>query len=128
MRQVCRRGYLNAAAFTAPAPGTYGNVGYNSIVGPRYWEWNEAISRQFQIREQQRIEIRAEAFNVTNSFRPGLPGTNFGSPNTFGRILCSAANTTAQNNGTGCAAPGQPPAGPTSGGPRILQFALKYVF
>jgi len=120
--------YLNAAAFAAPAPGTYGNVGYNSIVGPRYWEWNEAISRQFQIREQQRIEIRAEAFNVTNSFRPGLPGTNFGSPNTFGRILCSAANTTAQNNGTGCAAPGQPPAGPTSGGPRIMQFALKYVF
>jgi len=60
--------YLNAAALAAPAPGTYGNVGYNSIVGPRYWEWNEAISRQFQIREQQRIEIRAEAFNVTNSF------------------------------------------------------------
>src|SRR5206468_9043803 len=120
--------YLNPAAFASPAQGTYGNVGYNSIVGPRYWEWNEAITRQFQIREQQRIEIRAEAFNVTNSFRPGLPGTNFGSPNTFGRILCSAANTTAQNNGTGCAAPGQPPAGPTSGGPRIMQFALKYVF
>ena len=116
--------YLNGAAFTAPAPGTYGNVGYNSIVGPRYWEWNEAISRQFQIREQQRIEIRAEAFNVTNSFRPGLPGTNLGSPNTFGRILCSAANNSTQNNGNGC----QTGMGPTSGGPRIMQFALKYVF
>src|SRR3989442_2667133 len=116
--------YLNAAAFTAPAPGTYGNVGYNSIVGPRYWEWNEAISRQFQIREQQRIEIRAEAFNVTNSFRPGLPGTNLGSPNTFGRILCSAANNSTQNNGNG----GQTGMGPPSGGPRIMQFALKYVF
>src|SRR6266581_1017792 len=120
--------YLNLAAFAIPAPGTYGNVGYNSIVGPRYWEWNEAISRQFQIREQQRIEIRAEAFNVTNSFRPGLPATVIGNPNTFGRILCSAANQTAGNNDSGCAPGGQQGQGPTSGGPRILQFALKYVF
>jgi len=120
--------YLNPAAFAAPAPGTYGNVGFNSIVGPRYWEWNEAISRQFRIREEQRIEIRAEAFNVTNSFRPGLPATVTGNPNTFGRILCSAANQSTGNNGSGCTSGGLLGQGPTSGGPRILQFALKYVF
>jgi len=112
--------YLNGAAYAVPAQGTYGNVGYNSVVGPSYWEWNEAVSRQFKVQEGQSIEVRAEAFNVTNSFRPGNPGTTFGNANTFGRILCSAANASA----TGCTAG----SGPTSGGPRIMQFALKYVF
>jgi carboxypeptidase family protein len=96
--------YLNAAAFANPAPGTYGNLGQSTIVGPAYWDWSEAVSRQFQVREGQRIEFRAEAFNVTNSLRRGNPGTTTGSANTFGRI------TSSQN------------------GPRILQFALKYIF
>jgi hypothetical protein len=113
--------YFNAAAFAIPDVGTYGNVGNNSVVGPRYWAWDEAVSRQFQIREGQRIEIRAEAFNVTNSLRPGNPGVTLGNANTFGRILCSASSASAT---TGCT----PGAGSTSGGPRIMQFALKYVF
>src|SRR5207237_4397239 len=117
-------GYVNPAAFALPATGTYGNVGFNSIVGPSYWEWNEAVSREFRVRENQAIEIRAEAFNVTNSFRPGNPVTTLGNPNTFGKILCSAANASTNNNGSGCSAG----SGPTSGGPRILQFALKYSF
>jgi hypothetical protein len=120
--------YLNAAAFAVPSVGTLGNVGYNSIISPSYWEWNEAVSRQFQVREGQKIEVRAEAFNLTNSFRPGYPGTNLGNANTFGRILCNAASTLGNNSGTGCTPPGQIGAGPTSGGPRIMQFAVKYVF
>jgi len=96
--------YITAAAFTAPAVGTYGNVGNNSIVGPGYWDWSEAVSRQFQIREGQRVEFRAEAFNVTNSLRAGNPGVTLSNANTFGRILSS------QN------------------GPRIMQFAIKYIF
>lgn len=104
--------YFNSAAFAAPAPGTYGNVGQSSVVGPGYWDWSEAISRQFQVREGQRIEFRAEAFNVTNSLRRGNPGNVFGNPNTFGRVLNSAAGAN----------------GNTGGGPRIMQFAIKYVF
>ena len=62
------------------------------------------ISRDFRIKEGQRLEIRAEAFNVTNSLRRGNPGVTLASANTFGRILSS------------------------NGGPRIMQFALKYAF
>jgi len=120
--------YLNINAFAVPVVGTYGNVGQNSIVGPSYWDWSQAISRQFRIRESQTIEIRAEAFNVTNSFRPGNPSTILGNPNTFGKILCSASGTTGEGTlGTGCVQPGQTGVNP-SGGPRILQFAVKYVF
>jgi len=68
-----------------------------------------------------------EVFNVTNSFRPGLSAV-FGNPNTSGRILRSAANQSTMNNGSGCTSGGQQGQGPTSGGPRILQFALKYMF
>ncbi len=96
--------YLNKAAFANPAPGTFGNAGRNSIVGPGFWDWSEAVSRQFQVREGQRLEVRAEAFNVTNSLRRGNPGVTSGNTNTFGVINTSAV------------------------GPRILQFALKYVF
>jgi len=96
--------YLNKVAFATPAPGTFGNLGRNGIFGPGYWDWSESVSRQFQLREGQRLEVRAEAFNVTNSLRRGNPGTTSSNANTFGVINSS------------------------TGGPRILQFALKYVF
>jgi hypothetical protein len=95
--------WLNPAAFALPDLGTYGNVGYNSIVGPAQWSFDMAVSRQFRFRETQRFEVRAEAFNVTNSFRPQNPATALNNTATFGQIR------TAQD-------------------PRIVQFALKYVF
>jgi hypothetical protein len=114
--------YLNPAAFAIPALGTYGNVGQSTIVGPGFWEWDEAISREFQVGEQKRLEFRAEAFNVTNSLRPGNPNVILTAPNTFGRILCSAANNNTNGAG-GCSTTAQ-----AFGGPRIMQFALKYFF
>jgi hypothetical protein len=94
--------YLNIAAFAAPEPGTLGNVGRSNIVGPGTWAFDLALSRVFRFRETQRFEFRAEAYNVTNSFRPGTPNSTI-TNNTFGVIR-------------------------TSSDPRILQFALKYVF
>jgi hypothetical protein len=105
--------YLNPAAFKLPATGTFGNVGFGSIAGPGWWQFDAAISRSFQVRESQRVEFRAEAFNVTNSVHYNLSPngsnsannglvTNFNSGN-FGQI------TSAFD-------------------PRIMQFALKYVF
>jgi hypothetical protein len=44
-----------------------------------------ALSRVFAVREAQKLEFRAEAFNLTNSLRPGNPATNF-NQNTFGQI------------------------------------------
>jgi len=104
--------WLNPGAFVQPAPGTYGNMGLNNVLGPGFWEWDEAVSRQFGIREGQRLEIRAEAFNVTNSVRFGNPGVSLSNAATFGRITGSAAGLN----------------GNTGGGARVMQFALKYVF
>jgi carboxypeptidase family protein len=105
--------WFNPAAFAQPQTGTYGNVGANSVFGPGFWEWDEAVSRQFAIREGHSIEVRAEAFNVTNSVRFNNPNQALSNPSTFGKINSSAASLFN---------------GATGGGPRTMQFALKYVF
>ena len=94
--------YLNPAAFALPAMGTLGNTGVASVAGPGYWQFDAALSRSFQVREMQKIEFRAEAFNLTNSMQMNDPDTTLNS-NTFGQVL-SARD------------------------PRIMQFALKYFF
>ncbi len=94
--------WFNPAAFALPAAGTYGNMGVGSLRGPGYWDWSQSISRRFPVAEGHQIEFRAEAFNVTNSVRLGSPDTTLSS-GTFGKITSST-------------------------GPRIMQFALKYIF
>jgi hypothetical protein len=94
--------FLNAAAFANPALGTFGNMGVGTVVGPGTWQFDLGLSRMFQFRETQRLEFRAETFNLPNSFRMNNPETNFNS-NLFGRV------NTAKD-------------------PRIMQFALKYFF
>jgi hypothetical protein len=103
--------WLNPGAFAAPAPGTFGNLGVGAILGPGFWEWDAAVSRQFRIREGQNFEVRVEDFNVTNTFHPGNPGTTTSSANTFGLITTDAT----------------PPAATTAPA-RVMQFALKYSF
>jgi hypothetical protein len=82
-----------------------------SIFGPAFWEWDEALSRQFRIREMQTIEIRVEAFNVTNSLRPGNPNLTLSAASSFGTITTDATPPSA-----------------TTAPARVMQFALKYVF
>jgi len=107
------QGWLNRNAFSASVPaGTFGNLGRSSVPGPTTWEIDTALSRIFRVREGQTVEIRGEAFNLTNSFRScigcvgGLQGgtsvTVRNSPQ-FGQI------TVADD-------------------PRIVQVAAKFVF
>jgi hypothetical protein len=103
--------WLNQAAFAAPALGTFGNLGQYAVFGPAFWEWDQSISRDFTIHEQQRLQVRFEAFNVTNSLRLGSPGLSSGASSTFGFVTADATPPSA-----------------TSAPSRVLQFALKYAF
>jgi hypothetical protein len=94
--------FLNPSAFAIPSMGTLGNMGRYNIRGVGEWAFDTSLSRTFQFRENHRLEFRAEAFNLLNSFRPGNPNTALNS-STFGVIR-------------------------TAHDPRIMQFALKYVF
>ena len=79
-----------------------------------FWEWDQAITRQFPIREKVRMEFRAEAFNLTNSMRLGAPNATVSG--TYGQVTSDQATTGA---GTGLTA---------GTGGRIVQFALKFLF
>jgi len=91
----------NRAAFAVPALGTYGNAGFFSVPGIGTWTLDAAISRSFAF-GNRRIEARLEAFNVPNAVRANNPTGTITNVN-FGRI------TVVQE-------------------PRIMQFAIKYVF
>ena len=60
--------------FRPPAPGTYGNLGYNNLKGPGIFQLNVALSRTFPIGEKMTIQLRAEAFNLPNHLNAFAPG------------------------------------------------------
>jgi hypothetical protein len=95
--------YLNRAAFALPTPGTFGNLPANSVKGPGFWAVDLGMSKLISVTERQRIELRAEAFNLLNNFNWGNPNTVLDSAQ-FGRITTNA------------------------GTQRIMQFAVKYEF
>jgi hypothetical protein len=66
--------YLNPAAFHAPAPGTYGNLGYDALKGPLFDNWDVALQKNIAIHEQIGLEFRAEMFNAPNHLSPFVIG------------------------------------------------------
>jgi len=122
--------WLNPDAFAAPALGTFGNLGMNSLRGPSFWQWDFALSRQFNVREGQTVELRFEAFDATNSFRPGAPNITSSTRATFGLIQSDATPPGGVNGpaGTGSGGVGTITGSSTNAPARVLQFALKYVF
>jgi hypothetical protein len=110
--------YLNPAAFASPNPAGQGNVGRNSIMGPGNWGLDMGLARVFQVKENQKLEVRAEAYNVTNSFRPGCPSGSTGAAG--GSCPVGGVNAQYNSNVFGQIR--------NSLDPRIMQFALKYMF
>src|SRR5207248_2633965 len=99
--------YLNKAAFTQNAVGTFGNVGRNAFRGPNYYNLDLSLSRNFQLYERLKLQMRLEGFNVFNHPFFGTSGgsgfTTTLSSGTFGNA------TTAYD-------------------PRIFQVAAKFSF
>ena len=84
---------LNINAFSDPVPGTYGNVGRNSMYGPRSVAMDASVLRNFAIRENTVLEFRLEGFNIFNHPNFSTPDSNIDDPN-FGMSL--SANPSRQ--------------------------------
>jgi hypothetical protein len=109
-------GYFNPSAFTsAPTGGIYGNgtgfgdSGVGMVLGPGQFNWDISIVKTTRIGEHQSLIFRTEFFNAFNhaqfinpvlTYAPSTPTQ----PSTFGEITATSVN------------------------PRIMQFALKYIF
>lgn len=106
--------WFNASAFTLNQPLTFGNAGRNIITGPPFKNFDFALIKDTRVAEAANIEFRAEFFNVFNHPNFALPANIESAPN-FGAI--SQTPDVAQNN-----------VGLGSGGPRLIQFGLKFSF
>ena len=92
--------------------GTFGNAGRNIIEGPGYKTWDTSFVKLFPIKEQKRLEFRAEFFNILNH-------VNY----LFGQFGAISAEPTPLELGQ--AGFGFPLA---ARNPRQVQFALKFYF
>ncbi|HEV3483607.1 MAG TPA: TonB-dependent receptor [Candidatus Acidoferrales bacterium] len=103
-------------AWTTPVAGTGCTVTVNggvyacsrplTVEGPGLLGVDTSLERSFRIVENQSLVFRWEVFNLPNYVNLGTPNTSissFKNPGTFGLIT-------------------------TAGSPRIMQFALKYIF
>jgi hypothetical protein len=100
--------WFDPSVFSAPAPGTWGNLGHDALRGPGRDNWNMSLFKNFAFTERARLEFRVDAFNIWNhtqfigNVNQGGIDTNLGDSN-FGAV------TAAYD-------------------PRILQLGLKMVF
>jgi hypothetical protein len=103
--------------------GTFGNAGRNIIQGPGYKTWDTSLVKQFPIREQMRLEFRAEVFNALNhvNFLFGQFGAISAEPTPL-ELDPNNINTQANPHASSF---GYPLA---ARAPRQIQFALKFYF
>jgi outer membrane receptor protein involved in Fe transport len=86
-----------------PNPGTFGNLPHALCCGPALSNTDLVISKKTPINERWNTEFRAEFYNAWNHTQFNNPDGNF-SDSTFGQILRTRED------------------------PRVLQFALKFLF
>ncbi len=99
-RSVSR--WFNTSAFATAPQFTLGTSSRNPVRGPGYRNVDVALMRRVRLPASQAVEIRAEIFNLTNTPPLGAPNGVFGSA-AFGTITAA-------------------------GDPRVIQFAVKYLF
>jgi len=98
--------WFNPAAFSAPANGTWGNLGRFIANGPGAYEIDTSLQKRFRVTERVSLNFRAAAFNVLNHPEYKTPGASVGSVNgstiktstSFGRIT-GILNTGATGTG-----------------------------
>ena len=87
---------LNPAAFTTPAPGTFGNLPRNFLRGPNFQQFDLILNKRFKFNETMNLEFRTEIFNIFNRTNFDIPGSrlNLALPT----VSCSGGVCTASGN------------------------------
>jgi hypothetical protein len=94
--------WFNIGAFSTAPQFTIGSSSRNPVRGPSYRNLDLALIRRVPLAASTSLEVRAEAFNLTNTPPLGAPNGVFGTA-AFGTIT-------------------------SAGDPRVVQFAVKVLF
>jgi hypothetical protein len=111
-------GFFNTAAVNCTAPNApnslaagpygvptmYGDGGVGIILGPGNFNWDISLVKTTHITERQMVIFRTEFFNTFNHPQFSNPALAVSTAATFGQITTTSVN------------------------PRLIQFALKYIF
>jgi hypothetical protein len=107
--------WINPAAFTPNALGTYGTLGRNALRGPGILNFDVSLSRFFKIREHLDLQARADFFNALNR-------ANFvGAISPAGTVIGYSTLSTNESNSTFGLVQ-------SAFDPRIIQFSMKLHF
>lgn len=113
---------FNAAAFSNPGDGVFGNAGRNILRGPGFAQVDFSVFKNTRLTETSSIQFRAEIFNLFNhaNFADPSGGLVRGDNNSlrptafFGQSISTVGNQLGGLLGYG--------------GPRQIQFSLRYLF
>lgn len=117
--------FLNVAAFAQPASGTFGNLGRNTLRGPRYAEVDFAAVKNTAITERVSAQFRVEMFNLFNRLNLPIPGSGSAGSTTppSTRLNTSSFGRITTTPGVFNGAPGI-----GAGEPFNIQLGLKLIF
>lgn len=94
--------WFDTTSFAAPAAATFGNLGRNFGSGPNFFDLDSTLSKSVRFTERYNMELRLEAFGVTNtpqffftSNGGTAAGTTLGS-SSFGHITSATGGRTLQ--------------------------------
>ena len=78
--------FFNTAAFSAPAPYTFGNSAYNMLFGPRYQDWDMSLVKNTAFTERITLRLQADSFNIFNHPNFATPNATQSNASNFGQI------------------------------------------
>jgi hypothetical protein len=115
--------WFNPAAFSAPANGTWGNLGRYIATGPGAFEIDSSLQKRFRVTERLALNFRAAAFNLLNHPEYKTPGASVGS------VSGSGSNLTIKPSASFGRITGVLNTGATgTGAPRRIEFMFRAEF
>jgi hypothetical protein len=120
------KGWFNPAAFADPLPGTFGDTGRNTLIGPGFANVNFSVAKEFSIREMMKLEIRADMYDVFNHINYANPDANVGYTCTNMTMACGPGSPGAALADTTAGTITGPAGG--NGNRRIIQLGAHFRF
>jgi hypothetical protein len=75
--------YYDPSAFADVTSARFGNTGYNMLRGPGLFNWDFGLTREFSFTKSVKLQLRLEAFNLTNTPHLAIPDNNVGDGEDF---------------------------------------------
>jgi len=99
MPWVCTPADVTAGKCTVLNPEHYGNTNRNQFRGPGYFQVDLSVARNFKLTERFTLQVRADAFSLTNTPHFANPNVGCSGDNLHeGMVPGSAALCTTANN------------------------------